>query len=148
MSERRDRDSKTDDLPDKSKLYYNAKSGTSNLIDWNKDVTLHMERLFGSKVSSIFRNKTLPPYMVGPYVPDRDLPQGNDALAVEARKLDYSEWFSARKQFKQDAPKVISLLQTGTMTDSSRQRIKDTREAEMEEAIRNQDLIEVLALIQ
>ena len=149
MSERRDyRDSKTDDLPDKCKLYYNAKNGTSNLIDWNKDVTLHMERLFGSKVSSIFRNKTLPPYMVGPYVPDRDLPQGNEALAVEARKLDYSDWYTARKQFKQDAPKVISLLQTGTMTDSSRQRIKDTREVEMEDAIRNQDLIEVLALIQ
>jgi hypothetical protein len=118
------------------------------LIDWNKDVTLHMERLFGSKVSSIFRNKTLPPYMVGPYVSAGDLPQGNDPFAVEARKLDYAEWFSAMRSFNKDTPKVISLLQTGTMTDSSRQRIKDTREAEMEQAVRNQDLIEVLALIQ
>jgi hypothetical protein len=134
-------------MAEQDRLHYNPKTGTSNLIEWNKKLALFMEALFGSKCSSVFREKALPKYMIGPYVPDKDLPTGNDAVAVEARKLDYTQWFKRKEEFSADLPKVISVLQTGTMTESSLQRVKDTREAEMEAAIKNQDVLEVLDIV-
>ena len=134
-------------MPEQDRLHYNSKTGTSNLIDWNKKMVLFMEALYGSKCSSVFREKALPKYMIGPYVPDKDLPSGNDPVALEARKLDYAQWFKKREEFTADLPKVISVLQTGTMTESSLQRIRDTREAEMDAAIKNQDVLEVLDII-
>ena len=135
------------EMAEQDRLHYNPKTGTSNLIEWNKKLALFMEALFGSKCSSVFREKALPKYMNGPYVPDKDLPTGNDAVAVEARKLDYTQWFKRKEEFSADLPKVISVLQTGTMTESSLQRIRDTREAEMDAAIRNQDVLEVLDIV-
>jgi hypothetical protein len=133
-------------MPEQDRLHYNTKTGTSNLIDWHKKMVLFMEALYGSKCSSVFRDKLLPKYM-SPYVPDKDLPSGDDAVALEARKLDYSQWFQQRKEFTADLPKVIAVLQTGTMTESSHQRIRDTREAEMEVAIKGQDILEVMDII-
>jgi len=134
-------------MPEADRLHYNNKTGTSNLIDWHKKMVLFMEALYGSKCSSVFRDKALPKYMIGPYVADKDLPTGNDAVAVEARKLDYGQWFKNREEFVADLPKVISVLQTGTMTESSLQRIQDTRETEMDTAIKNQDILEVLDIV-
>jgi hypothetical protein len=134
-------------MPESDRLHYNNKTGTSNLIDWHKKMVLFMEALYGSKCSSVFRDKALPKYMIGPYVADKDLPTGNDAVAVEARKLDYGQWFKKREEFIADLPKVISVLQTGTMTESSLQRIRDTRETEMDTAIKNQDILEVLDIV-
>ena len=134
-------------MPDQDRLHYNSKTGTSNLTEWHKKMVLFMEALFGSKCSSVFREKALPKYMIGPYVADKDLPSGNDPVALEARKLDYSQWFQQRKEFTADLPKVISVLQTGTMTESSLQRIRDTREAEMEAAIAGQDVLEVMDIV-
>ena len=109
-------------MPDQDRLHYNSKTGTSNLIDWSKKMVLFMEALFGSKCSSVFREKALPKYMTGPYVQDKDLPSGNDPIALEARKLDYTQWFKRKEEFSADLPKVISVLQTGTLSESSLQR--------------------------
>ena len=97
-------------MPESDRLHYNNKTGTSNLIDWHKKMVLFMEALYGSKCSSVFRDKALPKYMIGPYVADKDLPTGNDAVAVEARKLDYTQWFKRKEEFSADLPKVISVL--------------------------------------
>ena len=142
-----DKNKNTYEMSERDRLYYNNKTGTSNLIEWSKSVALFMEALFGSKVSPVFREKVLPGYMIGPYVPSTDLPTGNDAVSVEARKLDYQQWFQYKKDFQQDLPKVISVLQTGTMTETSLQRIRDTREAEMEAAIKKHDILECIEVI-
>ena len=57
------------------------------------------------------------------------------------------ETIKKREEFIADLPKVISVLQTGTMTESSLQRILDTRETEMDTAIKTQDILEVLDIV-
>ena len=132
------------------RLIYNTRTGQSNLIEWNKKMCLFMEAVFGAKASPIFRERMLPRCMLSDtYVPSPGLPDEEDEspVAIKARELDYSEWRQERKEFITSRAQMVSTYLTGTLSQSSLDRVKDTRETDMEEAIRASDILAVHKIV-
>ena len=113
-------------MPKEERLVYNPRTGQSNLIEWNKKMCLFMEAVFGAKASPIFRNRMLPRCMQSDaYIPSPGIPDDTDqsTVAIKARELDYSEWRHERKEFISSQPQMVSTFLTGTLSQSSLDRI-------------------------
>ena len=68
-------------------------------------------------------------------------------IHLKARELDYSEWRQERKEFITSRAQMVSTYLTGTLSQSSLDRVKDTRETDMEEAIRESDILAVHKIV-
>ena len=137
-------------MPKEQRLGYNPRTGqcTPSLLDWNKSMTLFMEAVFGAKASPIFRERLLPRYMRSDtYVPSPGLPLGDDPVSIKAREIDYSEWRTERREFVLNQAQMVSVYMTGTLQQSSLDRVKDTREADMDKAIADSDILEVHKIV-
>jgi len=130
------------------RLIFSSRTGQSNLIEWNKKMTLFMEAVFGAKASPIFREKMLPTYMRSDnYVPSEGIPTGDDPVSIKAREIDYSEWRQERRDFIGSRAQMVSTFVTGTLSQSSLDRVKDTREDDMDKAIKDSNILTVLQIV-
>ena len=146
MSDRADYKSATMQVADR--LTYNPRTGQSSLIEWNKKMCLFMEAVFGGDASSIFRERMLPRCMRSDeYIPSPGLPEGDDPVSVKARESDYTEWRQERREFILKKPRMVSVYLTGTLGQSSLDRVKDTREDDMEQAIKDSDILSVHKIV-
>ena len=135
-------------MPKEECLIYNTRTGQSNLIEWNKKLCLFMEAAFGAKASPIFRERLLPRCMRSDsYIPSPDLPEGDDAVSIKAREIDYQEWRTERREFILTKAQMVSIYLTGTLSQSSLDRIKDTRETDMDNAVRESDILTVHKIV-
>ena len=137
-------------MPRDQRLNYNPRTGqcSPSLIDWNKSMTLFMEAVFGAKASPIFRERLLPRCMRSEtYIPTPGLPEDDDPVSVKAREIDYQEWRTERREFILSRAQMVSTYMTGTLGQSSLDRIKDTREAEMDQAIADSDILLVHKIV-
>jgi hypothetical protein len=107
-----------------------------------------MEAVFGADASPIFRERMLPRCMRSDtYIPSPGLPEGDDPVAVKARESDYTEWRQERREFILKKARMVSVYLTGTLSQSSLDRIKDTREDDMEQAIKDSDILSVHKIV-
>ena len=148
MSDRISSSRYKDVMASEDRLIYSPRTGQSNLIEWNKKMTMFMEAVFGAKASPVFRERLLPRCMRSEtYQPSPDLPTGDDPVSVKAREIDYSEWRQERREFISARAQMVSVYMTGTLSKSSLDRIKDTREDDMDEAIKNSDILAVHKIV-
>lgn len=150
MSDRVTSNAKLYGMPSHQRLSYNPRTGqcTPSLIDWTKSMTLFMEAIFGATASDIFRNRMLPRCMRSDeYVPTPGLPEDNDPVSAKAREIDYQEWRSERRSYILSKAQMVSTYMTGTLGQSSLDRIKDTREADMDKAIADSDPLQVHKIV-
>ena len=130
------------------RLIFSSRTGQSNLIELNKKMTLFMEAVFGAKASPIFRQKMLPTYMRNDtYEPSEGLPMDDEPVSIKAREMDYSEWRQERRDFIASRAQMVSVFMTGTLSQSSLDRVKDTREDDMDEAIKDSNILSVLKIV-
>ena len=130
------------------RLTYNTRTGQSSLIEWNKKMCLFMEAVFGADASPIFRERMLPRCMRSDeYIPSPGLPEGDDPVSIKARESDYTEWRQERRDFILKKPRMVSVYLTGTLGQSSLDRVKDTREDDMEQAIKDSDILSVHKIV-
>jgi hypothetical protein len=135
-------------MPERDRLIFFPRTGQSTLLDWNKKMTLFMEAVFGAKASPVFRERMLPRCMRSDqYIPSPGLPEGDDPVSVKAREIDYSEWRQERREFITSQAQMVSTYMTGTLSQSSLDRIKDTRETDMDQAIANSDILSVHKIV-
>ena len=109
-----------------------------------------MEAAFGAKASPIFRERLLPSYMrTDHYIPSSNLADADDEdpVSIKARELEYTEWRHDRRDFNLSKAQMVSVFMTGTLSQSSLDRIKDTRESDMDAAIKDSDILLVYKIV-
>ena len=107
-----------------------------------------MEAVFGADASPIFREKLLPRCMRSDsYIQSPGLPEGDDPVAIKAREQDYTEWRQERRDFLLKKARMVSVYLTGTLSQSSLDRVKDTRENDMDKAVKESDILSVHQIV-
>jgi len=107
-----------------------------------------MEAVFGADASPIFRERMLPRCMRSDhYIPSPGLPDDDDPVSIKIRENDYTEWRQERREFILKKARMVSVYLTGTLGQTSLDRIKDTREEDMDQAVKNSDILLVHQIV-
>ena len=143
MSEKTDKPTSWQVMPDNKKLYW--KDGQTNLLDWHEDVQIYGRlQIPESIIKAVFVDKEIPEAWTQEWVQPAVFPVDRFEIALTLKQRD--EHNNARSEWEKYKGKVTSFI-TLSQTESSKLRVDKYHEQAIKDHILACECVEIVKLI-